>query len=350
MQVQKYQFNSHIGDHEIVVETGTLALLAGGAVTLRSGESVLLATATGSRKQREGIDFFPLSVDFEEKLYAAGRIPGSFFRREGRPSEGAILTARLTDRPLRPLFPKGMRNEVQIIVTALASDGQNLLDVLAINAASCALIISDVPWDGPVGAVRVGYIDGDFVANPTAAEMESSTLDLRIAGTADAILMVEAGADEVPEDVMLEALKFAHASIQDFVAMQQRMREEVGKPKFELHRPRAQGQGRGRRPIADRRAHRRHPAGRLSERRARRSAGRTEQRDPRRSWTRASTMLSSRAPSTPCSSTACASRFSARACAPMAARPPRSAPSPAWSASCRACMAPASSPAARPRC
>jgi len=233
MQVQKYQFNSHIGDHEIVVETGTLALLAGGAVTLRSGESVLLATATGSRKAREGIDFFPLSVDFEEKLYAAGRIPGSFFRREGRPSEGAILTARLTDRPLRPLFPKGMRNEVQVIITALASDGQNMLDVLAINAASCALTISDVPWDGPVGAVRVGYIDGDFVANPTAAEMASSTLDLRIAGTADAILMVEAGADEVPEDVMLEALRFAHASIQDFVALQQRMRDELGKPKFQ---------------------------------------------------------------------------------------------------------------------
>ena len=237
MQVQKYQFNSHIGDHEIVVETGTLALLAGGAVTLRSGESVLLATATGSRSVREGIDFFPLSVEFEEKLYAAGRIPGSFFRREGRPSEGAILTARLTDRPLRPLFPKGMRNEVQIIVTALASDGQNLLDVLAINAASAALTISDVPWDGPVGAVRVGYIDGGFVANPTAAEMETSTLDLRVAGTHDAILMVEAGADEVPEDVMLEALKFAHASIQDFIAMQQRMREELGKPKFEFASP-----------------------------------------------------------------------------------------------------------------
>jgi polyribonucleotide nucleotidyltransferase len=169
MQVQKYQFNSHIGDHEIVVETGTLALLAGGAVTLRSGESVLLATATGSRSVREGIDFFPLSVEFEEKLYAAGRIPGSFFRREGRPSEGAILTARLTDRPLRPLFPKGMRNEVQIIVTALASDGQNLLDVLAINAASAALTISDVPWDGPVGAVRVGYIDGGFVARRARA-------------------------------------------------------------------------------------------------------------------------------------------------------------------------------------
>jgi polyribonucleotide nucleotidyltransferase len=237
MQVQKYQFNSHIGDHEIVVETGTLALLAGGAVTLRSGESVLLATATGSRSVREGIDFFPLSVEFEEKLYAAGRIPGSFFRREGRPSEGAILTARLTDRPLRPLFPKGMRNEVQIIVTALASDGQNLLDVLAINAASAALTISDVPWDGPVGAVRVGYIDGGFVANPTAAEMETSTLDLRVAGTHDAILMVEAGADEAPEDVMLEALKFAHASIQDFIALQQRMREQIGKPKFEFAVP-----------------------------------------------------------------------------------------------------------------
>ncbi|MER2597953.1 MAG: polyribonucleotide nucleotidyltransferase [Caldilineales bacterium] len=239
MQVQKYQYRSQIGSHEIVVESGTLALLAGGSVTLRSGDSVLLATATGSRSVREGIDFFPLSVEFEEKLYAAGRIPGSFFRREGRPSEGAILTARLTDRPLRPLFPKSMRNEVQIIVTALASDGQNLLDVLAINAASCALVISDVPWDGPVGAVRVGLVDGDFIANPTALQMETSTLDLRLAGTEDAILMVEAGSDEVPEDVMLEALRFGHAAFQPFLAMQRQMRAEIGKEKFEFNAPAA---------------------------------------------------------------------------------------------------------------
>ena len=237
MQIQKHQYTCHIGSHEIIVETGTLALLAGGSVTLRSGDSVLLATATGSKSVREGIDFFPLSVDFEEKLYAAGRIPGSFFRREGRPSEQAILTARLTDRPLRPLFDKTMRNEVQVIITALSSDGEHLLDVLAINAASCALHISDVPWGGPVGAIRVGYIDGEFVANPTATEMQTSTMDLRVAGTEDAILMVEAGADEVPEGVMLEALRFAHEGIQDIIQMQERMRAEVGKPKFDFQTP-----------------------------------------------------------------------------------------------------------------
>ena len=239
MQIQKHQYTCQIGSHEIIVETGSLALLAGGAVTLRCGDSVLLATATGSKSVREGIDFFPLSVDFEEKLYAAGRIPGSFFRREGRPSEQAILTARLTDRPLRPLFNKSMRNEVQVIITAMSSDGENLLDVLAINAASCALTISDVPWDGPVGAVRVGYIDGEFVLNPTASEMENSTLDLRVAGTDDAILMVEAGADEVPEDVMLEALRVAHAGFQDIIAMQKQMRADVGKPKFDFKAPAA---------------------------------------------------------------------------------------------------------------
>ncbi len=237
MSIQEYQFTSHIGDHEITVETGTLAKLAGGAVTIRSGDSILLATATASKKPREGIDFFPLSVDFEEKLYAAGRIPGSFFRREGRPSEGAILTARLTDRPLRPLFPKGMRNDVQVIITALSSDDETYLDILAINGASCALTISNIPFDGPVGAVRVGYIDGEFVLNPTASEMANSTLDLRVAGTEDAILMVEAGSDEMPEDLIVDALKTAHAGMQDIIQMQKRMQEAVGKPKFEFTPP-----------------------------------------------------------------------------------------------------------------
>ena len=239
---QKYQYTSRIGQHEISVETGTLALLAGGAITIRSGDSVVLSTATGSKTAREGIDFFPLSVEFEEKLYAAGRIPGSFFRREGRPSEGAILTARLTDRPLRPLFPKGMRNEVQIICTALSSDGETYLDILSIIGASCALTISDIPWEGPVGAVRVGYVDGEFILNPTATEMATSTLDLRVAGTEDAILMVEAGANEVPEDLMLEALRVAHQGMQDVIAMQKRMRQEIGKPKFQFTAPAEQAE------------------------------------------------------------------------------------------------------------
>ncbi|MEA3337525.1 MAG: polyribonucleotide nucleotidyltransferase [Chloroflexota bacterium] len=237
MSIQEIQYTSRIGDHEIVVETGTLAQLAGGEVTISSGDSVLLATATASKKPREGIDFFPLSVDFEEKLYAAGRIPGSFFRREGRPSEGAILTARLTDRSLRPLFPKGMRNEVQVIITALSSDGENLLDVLAINGASCAMTISNVPWNGPVGAVRVGYIDGELVLNPTASEMKNSTMDLRVTGTEDAILMVESGSDEVPEELIVEALRFAHEGMQDIIQMQNRMRDDIGKAKFSFEVP-----------------------------------------------------------------------------------------------------------------
>ena len=202
------QFTSNIGGQEIIVETGKLAGLAGGAVTIRQGDTMLLATATMSSSARTGIDFFPLSVDFEEKLYAAGRIPGSFFRREGRASEGAILTCRLTDRPLRPLFPKDLRNEVQIIITALSVDGSIQPDILAIIGASAALTISDIPfgispYEGPIGAVRIGMIEGDFVVNPTFEQMDESVLDLRIAGTRDAILMVECGADQVPEETMV---------------------------------------------------------------------------------------------------------------------------------------------------
>jgi polyribonucleotide nucleotidyltransferase len=192
---------------------------------------MLLATATMSKHPREGIDFFPLSVDFEERLYAAGRIPGSFFRREGRPTERAILIDRLTDRPLRPLFPKGMLNEVQIIITALSHDQVHSIDILNIIGASAALTISDTPWDGPVGAVRVGLIDGELVVNPTIPQMENSKLDLRMAGTADAIIMVEAGVDEVSEDVLLEALKLGHREMQPLIELQNQMREEVGKPK-----------------------------------------------------------------------------------------------------------------------
>jgi polyribonucleotide nucleotidyltransferase len=180
---------------------------------------------------RPNIDFFPLSVDYEERMYAGGRIPGSFFRREGRPTENAILTARLTDRPLRPLFPKDMRNEVQVILYSLSADEENPLDILAINAASAAVMISDIPWNGPVGAVRIGRIDGEFVVNPSYAEMEESDLDLRVAGTKDAILMVECGAEEVPEDVMVDALNLAHTSMQPLIDVQLKMQKEIGKPK-----------------------------------------------------------------------------------------------------------------------
>jgi polyribonucleotide nucleotidyltransferase len=229
--MQKHSYSARIGENEITIETGTLAKLADGAVTVGSGDSVVLATATAA-KPREGVDFFPLSVDFEERLYAAGRIPGSFQRREGRPSEGAILTSRLIDRPLRPLFPKGMLNEVQVIVTALARDPEVHLDILSIIGASAAITISSIPWDGPIGAVRVGFIDGEFVVNPTVTQMGASTLDLRMAGTADAILMVEAGADEFPEDMMLEALQLGHTAMQPVIEIQKQMQAELGKPKF----------------------------------------------------------------------------------------------------------------------
>lgn len=229
--MQQYAYTAQVGGQTITIETGSLARLAGGAVTVRAGDSVVLATACGA-KPREGIDFFPLSVDYEERLYAAGRIPGSFQRREGRQSDQAILISRLVDRPLRPLFPEGMMNEVQVIVTALARDPEVHLDILSIIGASAAVTISDIPWEGPIGAVRVGFVDGQFVINPTVSQMAASTLDLRMAGTADAILMVEAGADELPEDLMLEALKLGHEAMQPIIEVQKRMQAEIGKPKF----------------------------------------------------------------------------------------------------------------------
>ncbi|MCK5644389.1 MAG: polyribonucleotide nucleotidyltransferase, partial [Gammaproteobacteria bacterium] len=224
-------FTTKIGEHEIIISSGKLAEQAGGAVTARVGDSMVLATATMSKNTREGLDFFPLSVDFEEKMYAAGRIPGGFFRREGRPSTEAILTCRLTDRPLRPLFPKGMRNEVQVIITTLSSDSEYHLDILSLNAASCALTISDIPWNGPIGAVRVARIDGEFVANPTITQMADSEIDLRMAGSRDAIIMVEAGSKEVPESLLIDALSFGHKSLQPLIDLQLEMREAIGKEK-----------------------------------------------------------------------------------------------------------------------
>ncbi len=226
-------FSTTVGRHKLTIATGKLAEQAGGAVTLQVGESLLLATATMSKNIREGLDFFPLSVDFEEKMYAAGRIPGGFFRREGKPTTEAVLTSRLTDRPLRPLFPDGMRNEVQVIVTTLSSDSIHLLDIMSVNAASAALTISDVPWDGPIGAVRVGYIDGQFIVDPTVEEMAESQLDLRLAGSRDAIIMVEAAANEVPEELMVKALAFGHEALQPIITLLEEMRAAVGKEKRE---------------------------------------------------------------------------------------------------------------------
>ena len=229
----EHTFTSRIGNLDVKIATGKMAEQANGAVSFYFGDCLLLATAGMSKTAREGLDFFPLSVEFEERMYAAGRIPGSFFRREGRASTDSILTARLTDRPLRPLFPDDMRNEVQVIVTTLSYDGENYMDVQAVNAASAALMVSDIPWNGPIGAVRVGLIEGEFVANPTIEEMKASTLDLRLAGTKDAIIMVEAGANEVPESVMVEALEYGHQAIQPYLQMQEEMRAQIGKPKAE---------------------------------------------------------------------------------------------------------------------
>ncbi len=225
------RFSAMVGPKEVIIETGKLAEQAGGAVTVRMGDTMVLATATMSAQPREGVDFFPLSVDYEERMYAAGRIPGSFFRREGRPSEAAVLIARVTDRPLRPLFPQDLLNEVQIIVTALSHDQENHADMLCIIGASAALTISEIPFAGPVGACRVGLIDGQLVVNPTISEMENSLLDLRVAGTADSINMVEAGANEVDEETVLRALEVGHQAIQDIIAVQRQMAEQVGKPK-----------------------------------------------------------------------------------------------------------------------
>lgn len=232
MKAEPKVYQTMVGDKPITVETGHLAGLAGGAVTLRVGDTVVLATATMGSEPRTGIDFFPLTVDYEERMYAGGRIPGSFFRREGRPGEEAVLTARLTDRPLRPLFPKDLRNDVQLILYSLSADGENPIDILAVNAASMALSISDVPWNGPIGAVRISRdADGQFIINPTFPEKEESDLDLRLAGTRDAILMVECGADEVSEDVLVEAMEFGFRAIQPIIDLQDRMASEIGKPK-----------------------------------------------------------------------------------------------------------------------
>jgi len=222
-----------INGKPLTFETGKYAKQAGGAVTVRYGDTVVFAAATVAKTIRTGIDFFPLTVDFEERLYAAGKIPGSFPRREGRPSEEGILTARLTDRPIRPLFPKGFRNDVQIIVSAWSADQENDYDVLAVNAASAALTISDAPFEGPIGCVRVGTVDGELTLNPTIQQMEESTLDLIVAGTRDSIMMMEAGARQVSEDFLIQAVGLAQEGIRKICDAQMELQAASGKPKLE---------------------------------------------------------------------------------------------------------------------
>jgi DNA polymerase III epsilon subunit family exonuclease len=223
-------FETQFAGRTLTIETGKLALLAGGAVTVRFGDTMVLGTANRS-DPRPGLDFFPLTVEFEERMYAAGKIPGGFIKRESRPSEQAILACRLTDRPIRPLFPEGYKDDIQIVITVLSTDQENHTDVLGTFAASCALTISAIPFLGPIGAVRIGRIDGEFVVDPTVADLERSDIDLIVSGTRDAIMMVEAGASIVPEDVMADAILFGHKALQPLIDIQEEMRAAVGKAK-----------------------------------------------------------------------------------------------------------------------
>ncbi|MFC2122888.1 polyribonucleotide nucleotidyltransferase [Bacteroidota bacterium] len=226
-------FEREIGGRRLVIETGKLAGQANGAVTVSYGDSVVLVTACTDKKPREGIDFLPLTIEYEERLYAAGKIPGGFIRREGRPTQEATLAARLTDRPLRPLLPKTWRNELQVIITVLSADLENATDILAVIGSSAALSISEIPFYGPVSALRVGYIDGELLLNPTLVQMDTSLLDLIVVSKGDEIIMVEAGAKEVPEDIVNQAMRFGHEANQAILAMQEELRQACGKPKLE---------------------------------------------------------------------------------------------------------------------
>jgi polyribonucleotide nucleotidyltransferase len=229
----KSTVNVTVGRDDMSFETGKLAKQADGAVLVRAGDTMVLATAQGRTEAREGADFFPLTVDVEERMYAAGKIPGGFFKREGRPTEKAILTARMIDRPIRPLWPKGFTNEVQVICTTLSADLVTPHDILAINGASAALMISPLPFMGPVGAVRIGLIDDQLVVNPSLPELEEeSKMDLIVVGTKEGLTMVEAGAEEVPEELLLDALELAHGEIKKLCEAQEELRREVGKPKW----------------------------------------------------------------------------------------------------------------------
>ncbi|GHG22952.1 polyribonucleotide nucleotidyltransferase [Deinococcus indicus] len=224
-------YKTMLGDRELSIETGRLAKLVSGSVTLRYGDTMLLVTAQ-AREEKSTLDFLPLTVEFEERHYAVGKIPGSFHRREGRPGEKAILSARITDRQIRPLFPKGYRHETQVIITVISADQQNLPDVLGPIGASAALSLSDIPWNGPTACVRVGQVGGQFILNPTADQLERSSLDLVVAGTRDAVMMVEAGAQGASEEDLVAAIEFAHAGMQGVIDLIETMRAELGQEKF----------------------------------------------------------------------------------------------------------------------
>src|SRR3954451_20428738 len=225
------------GGKRLSFETGKLAKQAHGSVVVRMGDNVILATATSNPEPREGIDFFPLTVDYREYTYAGGRIPGGFIKREGRPSEREILTSRQIDRPIRPLFPEGFRCETQVIAFVLSADTENDPDVIAINGASAALTLSDIPFQGPVGAVRVGLVNGQFLINPTYSEMRESLLNIMVVGSKDGIVMIESGAKQVKEETVVDAIEFAHAEIKKICATINELRQKAGKPKREVTAP-----------------------------------------------------------------------------------------------------------------
>src|SRR6266540_1639767 len=228
------QITAQVGDKQITIETGKLAKQADGAVTVQLGETIVIVAAVAATKAKEGQDFFPLTVDYREKAAAAGKFPGGYFKREGRPTEKEILTCRLTDRPIRPLFPKGWYNEVQVQTVVLSADGENDPDILSIVGASASLVVSDIPWDGPLGAVRVGRVGGKFVANPTHTERADSDLDLVYVGNANDIVMYEGAAKEISEADFNAALKFGHDCCQPLIAAQKQLAARAGKAKRQI--------------------------------------------------------------------------------------------------------------------
>jgi len=232
--LESLSFRCDIGDRSLVIEVGKLAGQANAAVTISCGETLLLVTACYNKQPREGVDFLPLTIDYEERLYAAGKIPGGFIRREGRPSEAATLACRQTDRPIRPLLPKDWRNDIQLIATVLSVDQENDPDILSVIGSSAALSISEIPFSGPVGAVHVGYINGELVLNPRLAQFADSQLDLVVVSTREKVIMVEAGAKEISEDIVLQAVKFGHEANQDIIKLQEQLQQALGKPKVEV--------------------------------------------------------------------------------------------------------------------
>ncbi|MBQ2747244.1 MAG: polyribonucleotide nucleotidyltransferase, partial [Firmicutes bacterium] len=235
MRFEDYRtFRTAVGGRLLQLEIGKVCEMTNGQVTMRYGDTVVNVTVCASKEPRPDIDFFPLSVDYEERMYAAGKIPGGFIKREGRPSEKAILNSRLIDRPIRPLFPKGFYNDVQVVATVMCVDPDCSPEIVGMLGSSIALSISDIPWEGPTGSVLIGLVDGQFIVNPTLEQREKSEMHLVVSGTKDAIMMVEAGANEVPEDVMLDAIMFAHEEIKKIVAFIEEVVAEVGKPKMEI--------------------------------------------------------------------------------------------------------------------